>query len=262
MTMNQGIRHETVFTAVLLAASTVAAFSNDYYMYIFTLATVFAILTVSFDVLLGYTGYISMAHGALFGVGAYTLSYLMVREGWSFWLALLAAGVMAGLCGVLVGAISFRTKGLYFAVLTLGIGLIGQQAFFLVEGITGGIAGIAGMFPPTIGSLGDKHVMLILAVVILWITYVLARWFVRSRLGAASLAVREDLVLAQTLGIRVGLARLSAFAFSSFFAGIAGALYACLFGYISPEAFGVLNLGFHSVVQVVVGEWVRYGARP
>lgn len=65
MTMNQGIRHETVFTAVLLAASTVAAFSNDYYMYIFTLATVFAILTVSFDVLLGYTGYISMAHGAL-----------------------------------------------------------------------------------------------------------------------------------------------------------------------------------------------------
>lgn len=245
--------HELVFTVLLVALAAAALNTDRYIIYIVTLAATFAILTVSFDTLLGYTGYISMAHGALFGCGAYAMSNLTVRLDWSFWLALPAAGLVTALIGLVVALISFRTKGLYFAVLTLGIGLIGQQIFLLAEPVTGGIMGFSGMTAPKVEGLSESQLMLLIAIGVLWITYICARIFVKSKLGASSLAVREDITLAQALGVRVGIARLGAFVFSAFFAGVAGGIYAILFGYISPEAFGVMNLGFHSVVQVVVG---------
>lgn len=246
-------RHELIFTLLLVAATAIVLNTNQYIIYVLTLVAMFSILTVSFDILLGYTGYISLAHGALFGCGAYAIANLTVRFGWSFWTALPVAGLITAAIGLVVALISFRTKGLYFAVLTLGLGLVGQQAFLLAEPVTGGIMGFSGMMAPAIGALPEHQVMLIIAVSVLWLTYLCARLFVASRLGAASLAVREDITLAQALGVRVGVARLAAFIFSAFFAGVAGGIYACLFGYISPEAFGVMNLGFHSVVQIVVG---------
>lgn len=245
-----------VVTVIILAIAAAGGQFNAYVTYLVTLAAVLAVLTVSFDVLLGYTGYISLAHGAIFGVGAYALAILTVRHDWSFWLALPTAGMVSALCGMAIAGLAFRTRGLYFGVLTLGIGLVGQQFFFLAEPLTGGVSGFAGVMAPQAPAwlrVGDSRFVMLIALGCLLVTFLLARLFVTSRIGAASIAVREDLVLAKSLGIRVGSARLAAFVFSSFFAGIAGGLYAVLFNFIGPESFGVMTAGFQSVVQVVVG---------
>lgn len=243
-------------TIAILAVALASAWFSPYITYLVTLAAVFAVMTVAFDVLLGFTGYISLAHGALFGVGAYSLAYLTVQMQWPFWAALLAGGTLAAAAGIVIAGIAFRTRGLYFSVLTLGIGLVGQQAFFLATPITGGVAGFAGILPPQAPfglPLSDARYILIVSLAALLVTFLCARLFVTSRLGAAAIAVREDLVLAKALGIRVGLARLTAFTFSAFFAGVSGGLYAALFSFIGPETFGVLTAGFHNVVQIVVG---------
>lgn len=228
---------------------------NDYMVYVALVATIWAIFAVGYDVLLGYTGYLSLAHGALFGIGAYAFALLTTSWGWTFWIALPAAAAITAIAGALVGAAAFRTRGIYFAVLTLGIGLVGYQVFLVLESVTGGIAGFMGIpGPPDLSaSLSSGQNNLLVSLIVLWVTWVCARWFVRSRIGAACIAVREDQMLARSLGIKVGVARLAAFAFSSFFCGAAGGLFAASSSYIGPDSFTVMNAGFHVVVLVVVG---------
>lgn len=243
----------TIF--LLIAGALAPAFSN-YLLYVATLACLFAMLAVSFDVLLGYTGYLSLTHGALFGVGAYCGAYLTARLGWSFWLALPISGLMAAAVGAFIALIAFRTRGLYFAVLTLAIGLVCHQVFLVWVPVTGGIGGFIGIPGiPTVPWLPESRSAqnFIITLAGLWATYIVAQFFIRSRFGAACKAVREDDVLAQALGVRIAVARLFAFVFSAFFAGVAGAMFAAISGFVAPQTFAVLTTGFQVVVLVVVG---------
>ncbi|MFC5584388.1 branched-chain amino acid ABC transporter permease [Nitratireductor kimnyeongensis] len=229
---------------------------NDYFLYVVTIGAIFAVLAVSFDLLLGYTGYLSLAHGALYGVGAYCCGILTAWHGMPFLPAMLFAGLFTGLVGALIALVAFRTKGLYFAVLTLGIGLIGHQLFLIAAPLTGGIGGFIGIPSPNVPAwLPVRQVVYnaLLAFALLLVTYLVMRAFVRSRFGAACLAVREDITLAQALGIRVGWPRFAAFALSATFTGMAGALFAALSNFIAPESFTVLGTGFELVALVVVG---------
>lgn len=231
-------------------------FLNDYILYIATIAALVSILAVSYDVLLGLTGYLSLAHGFLYGVGAYACALLTTRAGYSFWLALPISGLVAAVLGALVALTAFRTKGLYFAVLTLGIGLVGYQLFLVLEPLTGGVGGFVGIpSPPLLPGFDESPSQsnLALSLIGLAIAYLAALAFLRAPVGAACLAVREDVTLAQALGIRVGFARLAAFTFSAFFAGIAGALFASISNFIGPDNFSVLATGFQIVVFVVIG---------
>lgn len=229
---------------------------NDYFVYVVTIGAIFATLAVAFDVLLGFTGYLSLAHGALYGLGAYACALLTARYGLSFWAALPLCGALTGAAGALIALLAFRTRGLYFAVLTLGIGLIGHQLFLVLPGLTGGVGGYVGIPGPEQPAwlpLRSTTYYALLALGLLFITLMAALVFVRSRLGAECLAVREDLTLAQALGIRVASARLAAFTFSAVFAGMAGALFAAISSFIAPESFTVLGTGFQLVALVVVG---------
>src|SRR5690606_5670554 len=150
---------------------------------------------------------------------------------WSFWIAAPLCGLVTGLVGAVVALLAFRTKGLYFAVLTLGIGLVGFQMFLVADDWTGGMGGFVGIpSPPGLPwlELSSAQNNLVLALMLLWVTYVAAWFFVRSSLGAACLAIREDVTLARSLGIRVSVARLAAFTFSAVFTGVAGALFAAI----------------------------------
>lgn len=229
---------------------------NDYFVYVVTIGAIFATLAVAFDVLLGFTGYLSLAHGALYGLGAYACALLTARYGLSFWAALPLCGALTGAAGALIALLAFRTRGLYFAVLTLGIGLIGHQLFLVLPGLTGGVGGFVGIPGPEQPAwlpLRATTYYALLALGLLFVTLMAALVFVRSRLGAECLAVREDLTLAQALGIRVASARLAAFTFSAVFAGLAGALFAAISSFIAPESFTVLGTGFQLVALVVVG---------
>ncbi|GEO43045.1 branched-chain amino acid ABC transporter permease [Skermanella aerolata] len=243
-------------SAVFIASCAVAFQLNDYYLYVVTIGAIFAVLAVSFDVLLGYTGYLSLAHGALYGLGAYSCAVLTANHGFGFWTALPIVGLITGAVGAIVALLSFRTRGLYFAVLTLGIGLIGHQLFLVFDEVTGGVGGFVGIPGPEQPDwlpVSPIAYSALLALALLWVTFVAAAAFVRSNLGAACLAIREDITLARALGIRVAGARLAAFTFSAVFAGLAGALFASMSNFIAPESFTVLGTGFQLVALVVVG---------
>lgn len=245
-----------IASIVFAAAAAACLVLDDYLLYVVTIGAIFASLAVAFDVLLGFTGYLSLAHGALYGLGAYTCALLTARYGLPFWVALPLCGLVAGAAGALIALVAFRTKGLYFAVLTLGIGLIGHQLFLVLSPWTGGIGGFVGIpgpEQPAWLAVRSTSYFALLALLLLLVTFVCAQFFVRSRLGAECLAVREDLTLAQALGIRVGTARLAAFTFSAVFAGLAGALFAAISSFVAPESFTVLGTGFQLVALVVVG---------
>jgi ABC-type branched-subunit amino acid transport system permease subunit len=129
-----------VASIVFAAAAAACLVLDDYLLYVVTIGAIFASLAVAFDVLLGFTGYLSLAHGALYGLGAYTCALLTARYGLPFWAALPLCGIVAGAAGALIALVAFRTKGLYFAVLTLGIGLIGHQLFLVLSPWTGASA--------------------------------------------------------------------------------------------------------------------------
>ena len=242
---------------VLLAASAAAvSMMNGYQVYVLSLVALFGILAVSFDVLIGYTGYLSLAHGALFGVGAYAFGLLIQRYQLNPWFALPAAGLITLSVGAVIALLAFRTKGLYFAVLTLGMGMLGFQLFTVATSLTGGLQGLAGIpsLPAPAGWTIDGPTFAALVLLaFLWITYIACYAFTRSRIGRECVAVREDATLAQALGIRIGVARLCAFAVSSFFTGCAGALFAAMSNFVGPESFAVTTTGMQLIVIVVVG---------
>jgi branched-chain amino acid transport system permease protein len=240
---------------LVVICAAVSPLLNDYLLYVATLAALMCILAVSYDVLLGLTGYLSLAHGFLYGVGAYACA-LLTTNGWNFWLALPVSGLVAAIIGVAIALAAFRTRGLYFAVLTLGIGLVGYQLFLVLEPLTGGIGGFVGIPGlPSLPGLADSasRNAFVITLIVLCVTYYAALFFLRAPVGAACLAVREDVLLAQALGIRIGFARLAAFTFSAFFAGIAGALFAAISNFVGPDSFAVTSTGFQIVVFVVVG---------
>lgn len=229
---------------------------NDYVLYVMTLAVIFAILSLGLAVLLGYTGYLSLAQGAFFGVGAYSSAILTTKTEWSFWIALPASTLLAAIVGFVVGLIVFRTRGLYFAIVTLGVGLVSYGLFVSARGITGGTGGFVGV--PGVGPLFGLTFetplnLLLLAMALLWITFQAATLFVSSSIGSDCQAVREDLMLAESLGINAARARMAAFVFASAAAGLAGSFFAAFTHFIAPETFGVLTTGFQIVVMVVVG---------
>ncbi|MBX9459704.1 MAG: branched-chain amino acid ABC transporter permease [Rhizobium sp.] len=254
--MNTSRTALTLVTVGIVLAVIGAFFASNYILYVATAAAWLAVLAISFDVLIGYTGYLSLAHGALYGVGAYATANLTSKYGVNFWLALLLSGIIAAAVGTFVAGLAFRTRGLYFAVLTLGIGLIGYQLFVVLEIWTGGIMGFVGIpSPPQPFGLemDQSRYNLLLTLLFVWITYLASFIFVRSPIGVACIAIREDQTLARAVGMKINEARLSAFAFSSFFAGIAGSLFASMSNFVGPDSFNVLTAGFQLVVTVVVG---------
>jgi branched-chain amino acid transport system permease protein len=255
--MKQEITFRWVIPAIVVLLAVIGIpFANDYLLYVATIIVLMSILAVSYDVLLGLTGYLSLAHGFLYGVGAYTTAYLTTNSGWSYWPALIASAVISGIMGTVIALVAFRTRGIYFAVLTLGIGLVGYQLFLVLEPITGGVGGFIGIPGlPSLPGFADapQRNNLVIALLVLAVAYGASMLFLRSSIGAACLAVREDVVLAQSLGIRIGMARLCAFSFSAVFAGAAGSLFAAISNFVGPDDFSVMATGFQTVVYVVVG---------
>lgn len=254
--MTAHLRHLGALSALLLACGVAVLAMNQYQVYVVTLIALFGILAVSFDVLLGYTGYLSLAHGALFGVGAYAFGLLTSQHHVQPWASLAAAAAITTFAGAATALLAFRTKGLYFAVLTLGMGMLAFQLFTVATSVTGGlqgVAGIPGLPVPVRWQMQNTVFNAVVLLAFLWIAYLACYAFTRSRIGRECVAVREDATLAQALGIRIGVARLAAFAVSALFAGLAGALFAAVSNYVGPESFSVTTTGLQLIVFVVVG---------
>jgi branched-chain amino acid transport system permease protein len=227
---------------------------NPYYLHILIMAGIFGVLALSLNLLLGYTGQLSLGHAAFFGIGAYTSALLTLRAEWSFWAALPAATLAAALAGWAIGRLALKLRGAYFVLVTISFaGVIGLVSVNWME-LTNGPLGLPGVPAPTLGpwSLRGKpaYYYLILAAVAL--AYLVCRRLVRSRVGRAFLALRENEPLAESVGIDVTHYLVVAAVVSAALAGMAGSLYAHYTRFVSPEVF-LFSYTVTMVIMVVAG---------
>jgi branched-chain amino acid transport system permease protein len=225
-----------------------------------------AIGALGLGVLTGYAGQISLGHGFFLAVGAYTAAVLGGNDHLSAAIWLPAAGVVAAICGALVGPTALRLRGLYLAIVTIGLVFIGQHIWFNVPAISGGPGGRSvpavtfGSFDFSpgqqlnVGGLVIDHngLYYYLALVILALAMLFVWNLSRSRPGRAMQAVREREIAASVMGVNLARTKVSAFAISSFLAGISGALYASYLSFVTPDQWSLL-LSIQYVAAIIVG---------
>ncbi len=210
--------------------------SNVFYIKLAAQVGILILLTASLNLALGYTDLVSMAQSGLFAIGAYTVGLMITRLKLPFLLSLPLAFVGAGLVGALITLATLRAAHLYFAMITLSFNLILIQIALAWTAVTNGEDGVVGIPRPTIL---DWKLDLIQYFYLIWVlvgvSYWLIRNIVRSKFGRSFLAIRGDEETAATLGVAVFNYKLVSFTLSAGFAGMAGALYSSLNGFVNPS---------------------------
>ena len=215
---------------------------------------IFVILSVSLNIVVGFAGQISLGHAAFFAVGAYTSSLLAMKLGIPFWFGIFAAGFVSLLFGILLGVPTLRVRDIYLSVVTICFGLIVQLALVNLEAITGGARGIYGIPRPSLAGFtfatpqSYYYIILFFALLTIFSTSRL----LSSRFGRAFLSIRENELAAEIFGVKTTYYKILAFAVSSFYAGLAGSLYAHYVSYINPDAF-TFGTSVDILVMIVIG---------
>jgi branched-chain amino acid transport system permease protein len=214
---------------------------------------IYGIGALGLNILVGFTGQISLGHAAFFGFGAFSTAYLSGKLGVPIPLSIPLAGVMTALLGLVVGMPAGRLKGLYLAIATLASQFVLQDFFGRAEWFTGGAAGASADGYKLFGfALSGDRKYLYVVLTHLVIMYVFAANLMRTRDGRAMVAVRDHYLSAEIMGINLTYYRILAFGISSFYAGIAGALMAHYTGFVSGEAFDLL-LSVNFLAMVIIG---------
>jgi branched-chain amino acid transport system permease protein len=217
--------------AIGVALSVVALYAPFYFTpennRILSQALYLSIAAMGLNLLTGFTGQISIGHGAFFGVGAFTTAILMVDHGWTFEATIPVAAALSGLVGLLIGFPALRVRGLYLALVTLGLAvLFPRLASKYVDG-AGGVALLRprrSEFASLIDGLDDDQWAYFVCLVLTVVLFVLAWNLVRGRMGRAMLAVRDQEIAASTVGVNLAGTKVGSFALSAAYAGIAGSL--------------------------------------
>ncbi|MFC1834879.1 branched-chain amino acid ABC transporter permease [Thermodesulfobacteriota bacterium] len=216
------------------------------------LIAIHCIVALGLNILVGYTGQVSLGHAGFFAIGAYTCVLLMVKCGVPFILALPAAGFMAALFGFLLGLPSLRLEGPYLAIATLGFGMATTQIISHSD-FTGGHGGIAAPQISLFGFVADSDVKLYAVIVTVTVIMTFAAInLMKTRVGRAFVAIRDSEIAAEAMGISLNWYKTLAFAVSAFYAGIAGALFAFYLGHLSAGSFNLI-LSITFLAMVVVG---------
>jgi len=245
------------WTVVALAALFVVIIPlavHEYYLSILNLIFIAIVGALGLNILVGYTGQISIGHGAFMSVGAYTAANLAVKLGLPFWITLPAGGLMAALIGVIVGMPSLRIKGLYLAIATLAGQLIIEWTINHVTFISGGVQASIEVPRPRLGSmvLSTQRDMYYFLLVFVVLAIVGALNLVRSRVGRAFIAIRDQDIAAEIIGINIFRYKLLAFAISSFYAGVTGVLYTYFLGIANYEQFQI-NVSIDYLAMIIIG---------
>jgi branched-chain amino acid transport system permease protein len=235
--------------AVVVAAFPFLA-PNLYYLHVVTMIGVYWVLIATLNLLVGYTGQLSIGHVGLLAVGAYAFCLLAGSADWNPFLAMLAGGILCSLIGLLLGLPSLRLPGFYFAMVTLAFGLIVTELALAEQWLTNGSVGMAApAFPvPFDTPNGFYWLVMGIAAFVTWLCWNLARFM----WGRAMIALRDSTVAAQSVAIPIYRTKLIVFVFSGLTAGISGALYATSQSYITPDAF-IVNLGIFFFVAIIIG---------
>ncbi len=226
---------------------------NEYYIFTLNIMMIYVILTVGLNLLMGYAGQLSFASGALFGIGAYGVGLLQKHFDVPFWLGLPAGGVAAAAIGLVLVFPSLRLTGIYLAIATLAFAQCALWVMVHWTSVTFGASGftLKGADFSSV-SVSSENGMYYLSWVCCVLLLLAARNIVHSRLGRAFVAMRDHQISAQALGIDPLKYKVLAFAVSSFYAGIAGALFAGTLRFVGPESFDLHQM-ILLLVAVVLG---------
>ncbi|MFP7298398.1 branched-chain amino acid ABC transporter permease [Neobacillus niacini] len=214
---------------------------NAFYSNMLTLMIINIILAVSLHLVIGITGQFSIGHAGFLAVGAYVSAIITMKFELPFVLAIIIGGIVAALAGLLVGIPTLRLRGDYLAIATLGFGEIIRIVFLNIEYV----GGAAGMMVSNMTTWTSAFVCLVITILVI-------SNFTNSRHGRACIAIRENEIAADAMGINTTFYKVCAFAIGSFFAGIAGGLFAHNFYIIQPTNFGFLK-SFDILIFVVLG---------
>lgn len=215
---------------------------NAYYKQILMLICINIILALSTNLIINYTGQLTLGHSAFMAIGAYSSAFIQMQTGMPFFLALLCGSVIAAVFGFLIGLPTLRLRGDYLAITTLGFC---QIVVVVIQNIDafGGAQGLAGIPPKT--TFAWVFFSMIAVIAILYN-------IVHANQGRAMISVREDEIAAEAMGINTTKYKIMAFTTGAFFAGFAGGLYAFLMMFIDPNSFNFLK-SIDFVIYVVLG---------
>ncbi len=250
----------TLLIFVVILAVIPFLVSSRFYMHILIMCGIWGIAATSMNLIMGYTGQVNLAHGAFFGIGAYSTGLLMLKLGFNFWLALISACFIAVGIGFFIGLLAFRTKGSYYAIGTMCFNVIVTVIIENWESLTEGVRGLMGIPRPTpiplllgyeinFGSMIGNYYLVFF---FLLMTLLTIKRVVNSMLGKSFLAIRGNEELAESLGINTLFTKLQSFLISVFFAGLAGGLYASYIGFLSPE-ISDYHVTFEILIYCLIG---------
>ncbi|MBC7733448.1 MAG: branched-chain amino acid ABC transporter permease [Bacteriovorax sp.] len=248
--MGSKLKPASLAIGALLAIALPWWAGDPYQLHLAALICVYWILIAGLNVVVGYTGQLSIGHVGLLAIGAYAFAILAGKFGWHPSVAVAAAGALGGLCGLGLGLPSLRLPGFYFAMATMAFALIVNELVLAQANLTGGGIGLPGpSFPaPFDTPQGFYYLTAALALVVTLLSWNIARrmW------GRGLMAIRDNPVTAQAVGVPLFRAKLVVFVFSGVTAGVAGALFASLQSYITPDTF-VFELSLFFFVCIIIG---------
>jgi branched-chain amino acid transport system permease protein len=243
-----------VFLALLVIGAIAPVVANGYQLFVCNLVTIYILLAIGLNLLVGYAGQLAFANAAMFGIGAYATGLLQIHLGWPFWVAFPSGGLIAAAVGTLLALPALRMSGLYLALSTLAFAQATQWVFLHWETLTFGAGGFKtpqlSFAPLPVGKPAGLYYLSLILVVLL---YLFARRVVASRIGRAFVAVRDGEVAAESLGIDLLRYKALAFGISGFYAGIAGGLYSALLNFVAPEGYDLFQMIIQKSTIVVGG---------
>ena len=242
--------------ALIALAALLPVFAKGFVLFQATQIMIFAIAILGLNLLVGFSGQLSLGHGAFFAVGAYAAAILMAQFELHYSLALVAAGIITFVFGFLFGLPALRLEGVYLAMATFSLAVAMPQVIKLsiLEHWTGGSQGIAIDKPqaPFGLSINEDQWLYLITLIATSVLYLVAKNITSSRTGLALLAVKENPVAARAMGVNESVYKTLAFGVSAGFNGIAGSLSAMAVQYIAPESF-TFYLSAAILVGLVVG---------
>jgi branched-chain amino acid transport system permease protein len=240
--------------AAVAVAAALPLFLSNFRIFQFTMVGVYAIALLGLNMLTGYNGQISLGHGAFFALGAYTTAIMIDRWNVPYPLTIVAAGVLCLVAGFLFGIPALRLEGLYLALATFALALAVPQILKYFEHWTGGSQGLVLSKPnaPWGLRLSPDQWLYFLTLGVLVALFVLARNLLAGRTGRAIVAIRDNPIAAQAMGVNTSLYKSLTFGVSAAYTGVAGGLSALAIAFVAPDSFDVFR-SITFLVGIVVG---------
>lgn len=251
--MSRGLRVGLAVVVVAVAAI-LPLFLSGFRLFQFTQVFIYAISLMGLNLLTGYNGQISLGHGAFYALGAYTTAILIEHFGVGYGWTIPLAGLLCLIVGFLFGLPALRLEGLYLALATFSLALAVPQILKYFEEWTGGSQGIV-LTKPTAPwglKLTEDQWLYYLTLTVTVVMFVLAANLIRGRIGRAMIAIRDNHIAAEVMGINSALVKSGTFGVSAAYTGVAGALSAVAIAFVAPDSFNVF-LSITFLIGIVIG---------